>query len=87
MLEQSLGVLAKGGRLCVISFHSLEDRIVKRFIRDASREPVQYRGLPDVPEALQPRLRVIGKAIKASAEEVATNVRARSARLRVAERT
>ena len=87
VLEQSLGVLAKGGRLCVISFHSLEDRMVKRFMRDASREPVQYRGLPQVPEALRPKLKVVGKAVKASAEEIAANVRARSARLRVAERT
>ena len=87
MLEQSLDVMAKGARLCVISFHSLEDRIVKRFMRDASREPVQYRGLPDVPKELRPKLRVVGKAITATAEEVAANVRARSARLRVAERT
>ena len=87
VLGQSLDVLATGARLCVISFHSLEDRIVKRFMRDASREPVQYRGLPEVPKELQPKLRVVGKAVTATAEEVAANVRARSARLRVAERT
>jgi 16S rRNA (cytosine1402-N4)-methyltransferase len=70
----------------VISFHSLEDRIVKRFMRDASRESEQWRGMPDVPAEFQPKLRIIGKAITANAEEVAANVRARSARLRIAER-
>ncbi|MEE8427632.1 MAG: 16S rRNA (cytosine(1402)-N(4))-methyltransferase RsmH [Woeseiaceae bacterium] len=85
-LAQSVDVLREGGRLCVISFHSLEDRIVKRFIRDASREPEQYRGMPSIPEAMRPKLRPIGKAISASAEEIALNVRARSAHLRVAER-
>ena len=86
VLEQSIDVLATGGRLCVISFHSLEDRIVKRFMRDHSREAEQYRGLPDVPEEFRPRLRLIGKAIMATADEIEANVRARSARLRVAER-
>jgi len=86
-LNQSLDVLKRGGRLCVISFHSLEDRIVKRFMRDASRESEQYRGMPDVPPEHQPKLKLIGKAITASAEEIATNVRARSATLRNAERT
>jgi len=85
-LEQSLDVLKAGGRLCVISFHSLEDRIVKRFMRDASLEAEQYRGMPDVPQAFRPKLRLVGKAIFATAEEIATNVRARSARLRIAER-
>mgnify|MGYP001826872201 FL=1 len=85
-LEQSLDVLAHGGRLCVISFHSLEDRIVKRFIRDQSREPEQYRGMPNIPEEFRPKLRQVGKAITATAEEISDNVRARSARLRIAER-
>jgi len=87
VLGQALDVLRRGGRLCVISFHSLEDRIVKRFMRDASREAEQYRGLPDVPVEHRPKLRIIGKAITATPEEVAANPRARSARLRVAERT
>jgi 16S rRNA (cytosine1402-N4)-methyltransferase len=86
VLTQSLDVLAKGGRLCVISFHSLEDRIAKRFIRNHSREAEQYRGMPDVPEEFRPRLRQVGKAITATSEEIAANVRARSARLRIAER-
>jgi 16S rRNA (cytosine1402-N4)-methyltransferase len=84
-LQASLELLRPGGRLCVISFHSLEDRRVKRFMRDASQVPDQYRGLPEIPEEFQPRLRLIGKAITASEEEVGANSRARSARLRVAE--
>ncbi len=85
-LSQSLQVLAKGGRLCVISFHSLEDRIAKRFIRDSSREPEQYRGMPSIPDEFLPPLKIIGKAIAATAEEIAANARSRSARLRIAER-
>ena len=85
-LVDSLDLLRPGGRLCVISFHSLEDRRVKRFMRDASQEPVQFRGLPDIPEEFRPRLKLIGKVVKASEEEIAANLRARSARLRVAER-
>lgn len=86
VLGQSVDVMRKGARLCVISFHSLEDRIVKRFMRDASREPEQYRGMPDVPEEFRPKLKIVGKAISATDEEVDANPRARSARLRVAER-
>lgn len=86
VLEQSLRVLKNGGRLCVISFHSLEDRIVKRFIRDHSREPEQYRGMPNIPVEFLPALRTIGKMITATDDEIAANVRARSARLRIAER-
>ena len=86
VLEQSVDVLNKNGRLCVISFHSLEDRIVKRFMRDASREPEQYRGMPSIPEEFRPKLRTVGKAIVATTAEIETNRRARSARLRIAER-
>ena len=85
-LEASVELLAKGGRLCVISFHSLEDRRAKRFMRNASRETEAYRGLPAVPAEHQPPLRLIGRAQTASEEEVRENPRARSARLRVAER-
>lgn len=85
-LETSLDLLRPGGRLCVISFHSLEDRRVKRFIRDATQEPAQFRGLPNIPEEFHPRLKSIGKVVSASEQEIAANVRARSARLRVAER-
>ena len=85
-LDASLDLLRPGGRLCVISFHSLEDRRVKRFMRDASQESVQFRGLPDIPDEYLPRLKRIGKVVRASEKEIAANVRARSARLRVAER-
>jgi len=87
VLAQVAHVLRRGGRLCVISFHSLEDRLVKRFMRDAAREPEQYRGMPNIPEEFRPAFRVVGKAIKADATETAMNRRARSARLRIAERT
>jgi 16S rRNA (cytosine1402-N4)-methyltransferase len=87
VLHQAVAVMKKGARLCVISFHSLEDRIVKRFMRDASRESEQYRGMPDVPEEYRPKLAIVGKPVTASDEEVEVNPRARSARLRIAERT
>jgi len=80
-------VLAPGGRLAVISFHSLEDRMVKRFIRDEYRGPELPPDLPVLPSAYQPRLKPVGKLIRASEAEVHENPRARSAVLRVAERT
>ena len=77
--------LVPQGRLAVISFHSLEDRMVKQFMRrHASTDPV-YAGLPFVPAHAAPKLRLVGKAIQADSEETARNPRARSARLRVAE--
>ena len=85
-LEQSLEALNVGGRLCVISFHSLEDRIVKRFMRDQSRVDPALAGLPEIPLAMQPKLKIVGKAIHATQEEIARNPRARSAVMRVAER-
>jgi len=85
-IQQSLELLAPGGRLCVISFHSLEDRIVKRFIASESRGDPVYAGLPLVPAAALPRLKKIGRLIRPAAAECAANPRARSARLRVAER-
>jgi 16S rRNA (cytosine1402-N4)-methyltransferase len=87
LLDQSVDVLAKGGRLCVISFHSLEDRMVKRFMRDASSEPEQYRGMPSIPDELRPKMKTVGKVVVATPEEIDINRRARSARLRIAERT
>jgi 16S rRNA (cytosine1402-N4)-methyltransferase len=85
-LAASLQLLAPGGRLCVISFHSLEDRRVKRFLRNASRVSEQYRGMPSIPEGYRPRMKLTGKAVTANADEIAANPRARSARLRTAER-
>jgi 16S rRNA (cytosine1402-N4)-methyltransferase len=85
-LPQAVRLLAPGGRLCVISFHSLEDRIVKRFIRrEAQGDPV-YAGLPEVPPHARPTLRKAGAAVTAGEAELARNPRARSAVLRVAER-
>lgn len=85
-LEQSLAVLAPGGRLVVISFHSLEDRIVKRFMRDEERGDYFPPGIPVTQKQIKSKLKRIGKAVKASPEEVSQNPRARSAVLRVAER-
>ena len=86
-LRQSLDVLARGARLVVISFHSLEDRIVKRFMRDAAQGPRLPKGLPVRHAEAQGRLRVLGKAVRASQGELRQNPRARSAVLRVAEVT
>jgi len=87
MLPQAAARLAPGARLVVIAFHSLEDRLVKRFLRACATDtlpadlPIRARDLP------QPPLRIVGKAVRASAAEVAANPRARSATLRVAERS
>ncbi len=85
-LPQALDVLRPGGRLAVISFHSLEDRIVKRLLRKEARGDDFPPDLPIPQSALSPRVKLIGKAIRASEQEIAANPRARSAVLRVAER-
>ncbi|MDR0233206.1 MAG: 16S rRNA (cytosine(1402)-N(4))-methyltransferase RsmH [Zoogloeaceae bacterium] len=87
-LPQALNLLKPGGRLAVVAFHSLEDRLVKNFMREAANPAANIpRHLPlyarDLPE---PRLRVLGRAIRPSRAEVAANPRARSATLRVAEK-
>ena len=86
VLEGVLDVLAVGGRLVVISFHSLEDRMVKRFIREQVRGKPVPRGLPVLEKDIQRRMRSVGKAVKSGAAEVAVNPRARSAVMRVAEK-
>jgi 16S rRNA (cytosine1402-N4)-methyltransferase len=86
VLPQTVDALAPGGRLAVISFHSLEDRMVKRFIRDQQRGPQLPPDLPVVPAAFLPRLRAVGKAVRPGEDELRANPRARSAILRVAER-
>jgi 16S rRNA (cytosine1402-N4)-methyltransferase len=85
-LPQALDLLAPGGRLAVISFHSLEDRIVKRFLQREARPEVPERLPLRATEMPQPRLRLLGRAVRPSAAEVAANPRARSALLRVAEK-
>ena len=86
-LEAAVKRLEVGGRLAVISFHSLEDRLVKRALRDASRLPQGDPRMPLPDSVTKPRMRLMGKAIKASTGELRMNPRARSAVLRVAERT
>ncbi|QEY12156.1 16S rRNA (cytosine(1402)-N(4))-methyltransferase RsmH [Cellvibrio sp. KY-YJ-3] len=86
VLDQALTVLAPGGRLVVISFHSLEDRVVKRFIRRQELGDPVPKGLPIRDDQLNKRMRSLGKAIKASDAEVNANVRSRSAVMRVAEK-
>jgi len=87
-LPQAMSALAHGGRLVVISFHSLEDRIVKRFMREHSNADNLPKNLPlrsvDLP---RPKLILIGKPVKASTTEIAANPRARSAVMRVARRS
>ena len=85
-LEQALARLAPRGRLAVISFHSLEDRIVKQFLRRHSLADPMYAGLPDIPAHARPKLRLVGRAVTPEPLECDRNPRARSARMRVAER-
>ncbi|MCQ4259323.1 16S rRNA (cytosine(1402)-N(4))-methyltransferase RsmH [Stutzerimonas stutzeri] len=87
-LEAALEALEIGGRLVVISFHSLEDRIVKQFMRRHAKGEADTmpRDLPIIPEKFVPRLKLLGKPQYASAEEVKANSRSRSAVMRVAEK-
>ena len=85
VLKQAMNVLAGGGRLLVISFHSLEDRLVKRFMRDQSRGVDIPREIPVRHEVFEPNLIIIGKPIRCKPDEIKINPRARSAVLRIAE--
>jgi 16S rRNA (cytosine1402-N4)-methyltransferase len=85
-LAAALERLAPQGRLAVISFHSLEDRIVKQFMRRHAHADPMYAGLPDIPAHARPRLKLVGRSVEPDPGEIAANPRARSARLRIAER-
>ena len=89
-LKGAASILAPEGRLSVISFHSLEDRMVKRFIRKESQGPQVPHGLPlteaQIRELGSANLKAIGKAIKPTTQEVEVNTRSRSSVLRIAEK-
>ena len=85
-LEQAIKILNKNGRICVISFQSLEDRIVKSKFKSVSEVPDSMKMLPFIPEEYLPKYRVISKGIVATDSELEVNSRAHSARLRVLER-
>jgi len=86
-LQRSLGRLAINGRVAIISFHSLEDRMVKRFFKDKSSGPKFPRGMPVLAEQFKTNFKVIGKPVKASVEEIEVNARSRSAIMRIGEKT
>ena len=85
-LVQAIDLLNVGGRISIITFHSLEDRIVKNIFKEYSEVGSEFSKLPFVPEEYLPKLKVICKGITASEEELEENNRARSARLRVVEK-
>ena len=84
-LNDSLELLNPGGRLCVITFHSLEDRIVKNTFKEVTKENELYKGMPNIPDEYKAKYKLIGK-FKPTKEELENNNRSRSAILRVIER-
>lgn len=84
-LNDSLELLKEGGRICVITFHSLEDRICKQIFKKVSTSPKELKNLPIIPEEYKPKFKIIGN-ISPTKEEIKNNPRARSARLRIIER-
>ena len=84
-LNQALDLINVGGRICVITFHSLEDRICKTIFKEVTEVDKNLRNMPIIPEHLQPKFKMIAN-IKPSDDEIEYNKRARSARLRVIER-
>ncbi len=86
-LPKAIKRLKKGGRICVITFHSLEDRMVKQIFKKYSEVPEIMRGLPEIPEEYQPLIKLINKKpITPSNEELKINSRSKSAKLRIVER-
>ncbi len=86
-LESAIKMLKKGGRICVITFHSLEDRLVKNIFKKYSEVPEIFKGFPDIPEEYQPLIKIINKKpLLPSPEEIKENSRSKSAKLRVIER-
>ena len=85
-LAAAVDVLAPGGRLAVISFHSVEDRVVKHYLKGASSIDPALAGLPEIPAAARPRIKLVGRKTRPGEAELARNPRARSALLRAAEK-
>jgi 16S rRNA (cytosine1402-N4)-methyltransferase len=85
-LAAAANALAVGGRLAVITFHSLEDRAVKQFMQNETRVAPELARLPVIPPSAEPRFRLVGRKLRPGEDEIGRNPRARSAMLRVAER-
>lgn len=85
-LKDSLDLINKGGRICVITFHSLEDRICKQIFNEVSKLPKELQNLPIIPDEYKPKFKIIAN-IEPTKEEIERNPRSRSARLRVIERS